>query len=125
MGSLIKSLVNPEKSDATGRKLAGLAKILGTDAEEIDLPTDCAVNDSWMSGLLDASALISSAETLAALLGRNHAGLTSLDSLASHLRVLLIYGLERCSIDSARRLFGSSPIATGASPVKGQSHRYH
>src|SRR5215472_8639086 len=106
MWSSIKLLIRPGKLGAAERGLARLGGILGADIAEVALPEDGAVGDSFVSDLLDAQALVSSAETLTALFKRSCGNLTSLDPLASHLRSILIYGLERCSPESARLLFG-------------------
>jgi hypothetical protein len=97
---------------------------MGAEAEVASLPVDLAIGDSLLSELFVAPALAASAETLAGLLKSNRAGLTDLDSIASQLRSLLIFGCERCSPDSARLLFGSDRIAVTPPLAQWAKHRY-
>ena len=125
MWASIKFLIRPGKFGAAERGFARLGEILGADIAEIALPQDGPVGGSFVSDLLDAQALVSSAETLTALFKRSSGNLASLDSLASHLRSVLIYGLERCSPESARLLFGTDAIVTGCPSSRSANHCYH
>jgi hypothetical protein len=125
MGSSIKFLIQPQGRGAAERALASFAKILGVGIAEVVFPDRLAVGDSFISELVEGAALISSAEALAALFSRNPGGLASLDSLVSHLRFLLIYGLERCPSELARTLLASNLIAEGPSFARSPLHRYH
>ena len=121
----IKFLIRPGKLGAAERGLARLGEIIGADIAEVALPEDGAVGDSFISDLLDAQALVSSAETLIALFKRSCGNLARLDSLASHLRFVLVYGLDRCSPESARLLFGTDAIVPRCRSSRSAHHRYH
>jgi hypothetical protein len=124
MGCSIKVLIDGNRRDAAQRHFAALGQSLGADVAEIALPPDCAVGDSFLSELLRTQALVSSAETLIALFKKYPSGLPSLPYLLEHLRFLLIYGLERCSSESSRLLFGSDVIGVTSASARPGSHRY-
>ncbi|SRR5579875_11687 len=121
MGPTAKLLTDVGQVDAVAHNLAALAEIAGMDLALLPITSDSAVADAWIAEQLKAPALIASADTLATLLkGAN------LESITKHARFVLIYGLDRVTPESARRLFGGGE-ASGVvpSPAQSERDRYH
>jgi hypothetical protein len=125
LGPAIKFLAQGRTLDTAGKHFEELGRVLGATVAQVTLPDDPqSAGDVFVSELLSGGALVCDAGTLATLLDNNRAGLTNLGALASRLRFLLIYGLERCSVHCVKRLLGNDSTVEMQRASNGLRQRY-